>query len=184
MIDLKNPTYIAPYQTGFEWKHALLLHLAKKFNLRTFVETGTHQCWTLDAVSQHFDRVYSIELGDNYYNAAVEKYKDVKNVTLIHGDSGAELRKLLLGLPKTPTLFYLDAHYSGGETVGRNRLPLRNELRAIFDSSIPGIVVIDDCVPYWEYGIPETAIETVSEYPAWRQEIKHGLMRVWRPDWI
>src|SRR5271157_151112 len=73
-----------------EYKHGVLLYFAARFNLRTFVETGTHHCWTLEAVYKQFDQSYSIELGDDYYNAAVEKFKGINNVTLIHGDSGAE----------------------------------------------------------------------------------------------
>lgn len=163
-----------------EYKHAILLYFAKQFNLTTFVETGTHHCWTLEAVYKNFDRSYSIELGKDYYEAAREKFEGIRNVTLIHGDSALELRKLVGQLPKSPTLFYLDAHYSGGGTVGRNRLPLRAELEAIFNSGIPAFIVIDDCVPYWTFGIPETAAKVVAENPEWEQEIKHGLMRVWK----
>lgn len=161
-----------------EYKHSLLLDFAKRFDLRTFVETGTHHCWTLEAVYKQFDWSYSIELSDDYYNAAVEKFKGVSKVTLIHGDSAVELKRLVSLLSKTPTLFYLDAHFSGGGTVGQNRLPLRAELKAIFESKIDGIVVVDDCVPWWSWGIPETAAQVVSEYPEWQQEIKHGLMRI------
>ncbi len=167
-----------------EYKHDLLLYFAKTYNLRQFVETGTHHCWTLDAVSPQFDRAYSIELGDDYYNAALAKYKNVANVRLIHGDSGVELKKLLETLPQIPTLFYLDAHFSGGGTVGQNQLPLQAELRSIFSSGLDGIIVIDDCVPYWQDGIPEVAEATVAEFPEWQQEIKYGLMRVWKPKWI
>ena len=163
-----------------QYKHAILLDFAKTYNLRTFVETGTHQCWTLEAVYKQFDRSYSIELGDDYYNAAVEKFKGIDNVTLIHGDSAVELKKLLERLPRIPTLFYLDAHFSGGGTVGQNQLPLQSELRAIFQSGFDGIIVIDDCVPYWQDGIPEVAAATVAEYPEWQQEVKYGLMRVWK----
>ena len=167
-----------------EYKHAILLDFAKTYNLRQFVETGTHHCWTLDAVYRQFDWSYSIELGDDYYNSAVEKLGHIINVNLIHGDSSVELPRLLKDLNRIPTLFYLDAHFSGGGTVGQNQLPLQAELRAIFQSGFDGIIVIDDCVPYWQDGIPEVAAATVAEYPEWQQEIKHGLMRVWRPDWI
>lgn len=163
-----------------EYKHAILLDFAKTHNLKTFVETGTHHCWTLSAVHKQFDHSYSIELGDTYYQDAVKLFIGVNNVTLIHGDSAVELKKLVDQLPKSPTLFYLDAHYSGGETVGQYNLPLRAELEAIFDSGIPAFVVIDDCVPYWGDGIPETAAQVVAEHPEWEQEIKHGLMRIWK----
>lgn len=165
-----------------EYKHAILLDFAKMHNLRTFVETGTHRCWTLSAVYKQFDHSYSIELGDTYYQDAVKLFKGIDSVTLIHGDSAVELKNLINRLPKTPTLFYLDAHYSGGDTVGRNRLPLRAELDTIFNSGIPAFVVIDDCVPYWNLYITEIMMQAVAEYPKWECEVKHGLGRIWNKN--
>ena len=158
MIDLKNPTYIAPYQTGFEWKHALLLHLAKKFNLRTFVETGTHWGGTLKAMQPHFKELYSIELSEHWYQHAIGMFWNVRNVCLIQGDSGVELEKLLDRVPDQRPLFWLDAHYSGGDTALAPVDPLVSEVQAIIRLRPNALIVIDDQQPgdhLAAYGNPE-----------------------------
>ena len=164
-----------------EYKHALMIDLAKRFGLARFIETGTCEGHGVDFAKDHFSEVYSIELAKHYYQAAVEKFKSARNVSFIQGDSAVQLEKLLNSLPKVPTLFYLDAHFSGGKTVGRDHLPLQAELKTILGSKVEGIVLIDDCVPWWDYGIPEIAEKTVLEYfPNWQFEIKAGMGRVWR----
>jgi hypothetical protein len=169
-----------------EYKHSLMLDFAIRFNLSTFIETGTCEGHGVKFARNHFKQVYSIELSDYYYTKATEMFKDDKNVTIIHGDSGVELRKLLAQIPPTPMLFYLDAHFSGGQTVGGSYpgnwcAPLREELTAIFDLDPPqAYIIVDDMQDFWKEGLPEQGIETVSQYPKWEQEIKAGLMRIWR----
>ena len=158
MIDLKNPVYIAPYQTGFEWKHALLLHLAKKFNLRTFVETGTHWGGTLKAMQPHFDQLYSIELSKHWHQHAQQLFQGLRNTTLVCGDSAVALPRLLEMIPVTRTLFWLDAHYSGGDTALSPVDPLVSEVKAIIELSPDSLIVIDDQQPgdhLAAYGNPE-----------------------------
>jgi hypothetical protein len=169
-----------------EYKHALLLDFATRFGLSTFIETGTCDGHCTRFASQHFKQVYSIELGDFYYNKAVETFKNDKNVTLIHGDSGAQLWELLSRIPDSPTLFYLDAHFSGGQTVkgpyaGMWHDPLEPELKAILDKNLKQcIIVVDDMQDFWHSGLPEKGARVVAGYPDWEQEIKAGMMRIWR----
>jgi hypothetical protein len=147
MIDLKNPVYTSPWQTGFEWKHALLLHLAKKFNLKTFIETGTHWGGTLKAMQPHFDQLYSIELSEKWYKHAVSMFSSVWNIYPIQGDSATELPKLLEKISVTPTLFWLDAHYSGGDTALAPEDPLKAEVQTIIRMRPDALIVIDDMQP-------------------------------------
>src|SRR5208282_502342 len=107
------------------------------------------------------------------------KFQSVANVQLYLGDSGEVLREILSRLPKTPTLFWLDAHSSGGDTVGVGT-PLEKELLAIFENVENGAVLIDDLQEFWGHGWGDLARKTVAKYSGWQQEIKFGIMRVTR----
>ena len=178
-----------------DYKQALLVGAVKDYGLTRFIETGTCDGYTLDVLRKHVSKAYSIELGDYYYDRAVIKFKEAKNVELIHGDSCSELKKLLDRLLPAPTLFYLDAHFSGGLTVrgggvapvGYEPLngvggqsPLQDELTAIFEADSEGIIIIDDFQEFWHDGLPELAYGVVAKYPKWEAEIKTGMMRIWR----
>ena len=131
-------------------KQQVLLALAKRYSLRLFVETGTSFGDMVKAMIPHFDRIWTIELGDRLYAEAQEKFRDARNVELIHGDSGRELGRLIPKL-NAPALFWLDAHYSGGplrgatSARGEKDTPILEELDHILGAAEPRhVVVIDD----------------------------------------
>ncbi len=131
-------------------KQAILLGLARRYSLRLFVETGTSFGDTVRAMIPHFDCLWTIELGDRLYAEAQEMFRDATNVHLIHGDSGRELGRLIPQLD-APTLFWLDAHYSGGplrgatSARGEKDTPILEELDHILSAADPrSAVVIDD----------------------------------------
>ncbi|NQW48079.1 MAG: hypothetical protein HQ464_09975 [Planctomycetes bacterium] len=131
-------------------KQQVLLSLAKRHSLRLFVETGTSFGDMVRAMTHHFDRIWTIELGDRLYAEAQEKFRDVTHVHLIHGDSGRALGHLLPQLD-APALFWLDAHYSGGplrgatSARGEKDTPILEELDHILGAAeTRHVVVIDD----------------------------------------
>lgn len=131
-------------------KQQILLGLAKRYSLRLFVETGTSFGDMVRAMIPHFDRIWTIELGNQLYAEAQEKFRDVRNVELIHGDSGRELGRLIPTLD-APALFWLDAHYSGGplrgatSARGEKDTPILEELDHILGAAeTRHVVVIDD----------------------------------------
>ncbi len=97
----------------------------------TWVETGTFTGDTAFKLSEKAQHVYTVEPSEELYNAAQKKYAHVKNITFLHGTSESILPSLL------PTLqgdvsFWLDGHYSDGETfLGENICPVKNELASI-----------------------------------------------------
>lgn len=147
MVDLKNPVYESPWNPGYQWKHALLQYLSWKFHLRMFIETGTHWGGTLKAMQPLFDQLYSIELSELWYGHAVEMFGTNGNVHLIHGNSALELPKLLERIPNEPALFWLDAHYSGGDTACAAEDPLLAEIQTIVKMRPNALIVIDDMQP-------------------------------------
>jgi hypothetical protein len=107
------------------------LYLKKIMGLNVFVETGTYYGYTALRMSKIFDKVYTIEKSEALFNKAKEKLGDVRNVTLIYGDSREELGPIIER--EDNILFWLDAHWSGGETYGESdQCPLIKELEVIF----------------------------------------------------
>jgi hypothetical protein len=99
----------------------------------------------VQAMKARFDRVYSIELGNDLYEMAARRFKGADNVELIHGDSGAALGSILNKIDQ-PALFWLDGHYSGGDTArGATDTPIKEELRRILNAADRRhVIIVDD----------------------------------------
>ena len=126
-------------------KHQTIRDYAERFNLRVFVETGTYFGDTIAAVMRSFDKLYSIELSRDIYEIARKRFVRMDKVTIIHGDSGVEINKVINWLDQ-PALFWLDSHFSGGVTArGNTNTPVIEELKQILRSPIEGhVIIIDD----------------------------------------
>ena len=127
-------------------KQRILKRYASKYELSIFVETGTCRGAMVFAMKKYFDRIYSIELSEEFYLAAKRWFKNDEFIELIHGDSGIELGRVI-NLIDQPALFWLDGHYSGGETArGTKDTPVIEELEHIYNSKLASqhVVLIDD----------------------------------------
>ena len=118
---------------------------AKTFGLRVLVETGTFYGDTVAAMTPNFDRIYSIELSSKLHERAKARFRGVRNVELILGDSGVELANVVKRLNQ-PALFWLDGHYSAGDTArGNTDTPIYEELAHILDAPERGhVCIVDD----------------------------------------
>jgi len=117
--------------------------LFKKYPNPVFIETGSFKG---DGIQQALDAgfkiVYSIELSKNLYSNCVNRFMDNNDVHLILGDSGEMLGALMIMI-KEPVTFWLDGHYSGGETaLGSLNSPLLQELEAITDHNIKNHTIL------------------------------------------
>jgi len=126
-------------------KQQVIKDFAEKYGLKILVETGTYYGDMVEAMKCHFDRLYSIELSNELYRKAKRRFEGDKRIEIIHGDSGIELGKLLERIDQ-PALFWLDGHYSAGDTAkGDKDTPIYEELNYIFSTQNSGhVVVIDD----------------------------------------
>ena len=126
-------------------KQLTIKHFAKRFGTRVLIETGTYYGDMVEAMKPYFNRVYSIELSNELYDKAKRRFAEDDKITIIHGDSGIELGKIIANLDE-PALFWLDGHYSAGVTArGQKDTPIYEELEHIFSSPIrEHIVIIDD----------------------------------------
>src|SRR5579863_7285338 len=86
--------------------------------LECFVETGTFRGDTAHAMAPLFPSVHTIELADELYKRAVERLAPLQNVTVVHGSSPEALKGLAKTLSGKSVLYWLDAHWCGGETGG------------------------------------------------------------------
>ena len=127
-------------------KQKAVIALAKKHNIRRLVETGTYMGDMINATKKIFRKIDSIELSREFYENAVKRFKDTSSIKIWNGDSALILPEIVNTLNES-TLFWLDAHYSGGKTA-RSTLgdtPIGAELDIIFNKWIQGsIVLIDD----------------------------------------
>jgi hypothetical protein len=89
-----------------------------------------------------FPEVVTIELASHYHAAAVDRFADEVNVRAVEGDSTALLPTLQDG---TPTFYWLDGHWSTGDTAGaENQCPVLQELAGLDGGSALDCIAIDD----------------------------------------
>jgi hypothetical protein len=97
------------------------------------------------ALKGEFEQIQSIELDDFLFERAKRRFMRYPHIRILHGDSASMLPLALVSVDR-PTLFWLDAHYSGGITAcGGRHAPILLELDHIFHHPIRGhVIVIDD----------------------------------------
>jgi len=145
-------------------KQKIVRRHAAASGARVFVETGTYYGFMLRACLGYFDKLISIEIEPHFYRRARRIFENHTNVSVLYGNSGELLPVVLAGI-RRPSLFWLDAHYSGGLT-GRAELetPIRRELEAILSHPYRHTILIDDANCFdGTHDYPQIAwIETVA----------------------
>ncbi len=126
-------------------KQRILRGYAKEFDCKVLVETGTFYGDMIDALMDDFQELHTIQLSENLYKTACNRFRNNSKVHLIQGDSGSELAKLVPTLTER-ALFWLDGHYSAGETaLGDKETPVFEELDHLYTlSNIEHVILIDD----------------------------------------
>ena len=128
-----------------EIKQDIIKGYQSKYNCKILIETGTFKGEMVAAQKNNFEQIYSIELSEQLYKDAALLFKNDKHISIIHGDSGKALPGIVKGLNQ-PAIFWLDGHYSAGETArGETDCPIFEELSAILSgSSYNHVLLIDD----------------------------------------
>lgn len=110
-----------------------------------YVETGTFRGEGINNAIGYFEEIHGIELDPIYHHLTKERFMDVPNVQIHLGDSAEVIKYLSI---EEPAVFYLDAHWSGGDTAfGRkedNGCPVLRELGAIGNRPYNDIIFVDD----------------------------------------
>jgi hypothetical protein len=147
-----------------------VLSLRDAFGVRSFVETGTYLGDTLAKLCGDFDILRSIELSRDYYTRAVTRFANQPQIHLINADSTTGLETALDSLSEARTIFWLDAHYSGGDTAkGQSNTPIKSELLAILArQQRSDIILIDDLRYFWQARPGFLQHDALPGYPAVR----------------
>ena len=111
--------------------------------LKTLVEGGTYYGGTAFEQSRLFEIIYTIEKSDIIFEKAKEKIQKIRNIIQLKGDTREHLPKILSKIDNI--LFWLDAHWSGGNTYGqKDECPILEELEIIFSSPIKNFAILID----------------------------------------
>lgn len=126
-------------------KRRVIKQHARKFSSQVFIETGTYLGDTVAAVKNLFSEIHSVELGGKLAEEARKRFLRYPQIHIHQGDSAKVLPRILQESPKS-RLFWLDAHYSEGVTVGDDEhLPLISEIKTILGHWVSGsVILIDD----------------------------------------
>lgn len=109
------------------------------------VETGTYRGDSALLLADALGACTSIEVQPELAQQATDRFADREDVTILTGDSRALLPQLCATLPQ-PAFFWLDGHWSGGDTGGAEApCPLLDEIDAVVGSGrIGDVIAIDD----------------------------------------
>ncbi|WP_293335749.1 FkbM family methyltransferase [Microcoleus sp. CAWBG58] len=122
----------------------IIYKLKQAYGINNFIETGTYQGHTAYWASQVFEQVFTIEYSQDIYQKVTEKYGHIKNIDFLYGDTRNLLQNTVSQL-ESPSLFWLDAHWSGGLTYGESdECPLLAEIEIINRSDCEHFILIDD----------------------------------------
>jgi hypothetical protein len=118
----------------------LVRRLAELLDIRRAVETGTYLGESTEVLVRIFGRVETIELSRRLAWRAQLKFLFRPGVKVRRGDSAK-----LLQQATEPTFYWLDAHWSGGITAGReHECPVVDEIRCTSPGDPSDCYLIDD----------------------------------------
>jgi hypothetical protein len=168
-------------------KRITIKEYADKFGIQTLIETGTYLGHMVEAQQFNFKKIVSIELSEELWAGAVEKFRRYPHITIVQGDSSHVLPKVMADV-KGPALFWLDGHYSAGVTAkGEKYCPIYAELDAIFDNSPqPHVILVDDA-RHFEGKDDYPTIQELANYikgknPKYTVEVKDDIIRGTVPE--
>jgi predicted O-methyltransferase YrrM len=151
-------------------KQRVLSQFAKQYGLKVLVETGTALGEMVEAMKYRFDKIYSIELSEEFFRDAKQKFASEEHIKLIQGDSGKVLERIMKELDQ-PALFWLDAHSPAGINAKGDKIsPIYEELTQILEAKDLGhVIIIDDACDFC--GNPNyPTIDQVKEFVSSKRE--------------
>jgi len=127
------------------YKQKIVSEHGKKYKINILYESGTFKGDMVYGMKNRFQKIISVELSDYYFKQAKKRFKKNKHINIIKGDSEQEIKKFLKSL-KEPSVFWLDGHYSFGNTAkSKVNTPIINELKSILNHKIKThVILIDD----------------------------------------
>lgn len=163
-------------------KQFVVREYARRYALRTLIETGTYYGEMVAAVRHDFDRIYSIELDPELARRAARRFGGDPRIHILEADSQKLLPELLKSITD-PALFWLDAGYWGWANLARDPQRLSVELEVALSHSVKGHVVLMDDARMLDgrNGAPtcdELRARIASRFPGRRVELLHDIIRI------
>ena len=140
-----------------------------------FIETGTYTGDTIFALEPHFNKLYTIEFSELYYNRTKNIYSGNK-INFILGDSSIVFESLLPNITDK-CIFFLDGHWSSGDTGHSQKdCPLDEEITHINNLFInDAIIIIDD---FRFFGLDKSSGKLGED---WSKINKENLLNILKP---
>ena len=133
----------------------LKLELLKKHPNKYFIETGTARGEGVAvAIEAGFENIISIEANGETFALACKRFIDNPEVVCVLGDSGIVLPDIIRGI-KEPITFWLDAHWSTGETElgpSVDKCPILQDVAAIGQHPVKSHTILIDDIRYFRAG--------------------------------
>lgn len=145
---------------------AQLLKIAQAYGADTFVETGTYLGDTAAAAAPLFQEVHTVELSQELYQQAAQRFGADDHVHVYQGDSADVLDSLIPRLTGR-AVFWLDGHYNEGITAkGRDNTPILDELRALArHGTAEHVLLIDDISLFRSAPASPATAPSLTDYP-------------------
>ena len=122
---------------------AELKYLQEKLNLKTAIEAGTYLGGSAIELAKIFETVYTIEKSEEIFEIGKKNLMNIRNISHIKGDTREVIENLIGG--NDMVLFWIDSHWSGGLTYGKDdECPLIDELRTIFSKTYKSAAIMVD----------------------------------------
>lgn len=136
-----------PLPPPHEVKQLVIGKYAKRYGISDLIETGTYRGKMIIAMRKKFNRITSIELDQTLAENARKLFIHEDHITILQGNSANVLSTVIQDI-KHPVLFWLDGHYSGGETANDTKeTPIMEELEIIFSHPVSDhVILIDDAL--------------------------------------
>jgi hypothetical protein len=140
-----------------------------------FIETGTLTGDTIFSVEPYFDKLYTVEFSEKYYNITKNRYSGNK-INFILGDSSIVFESLLPNITDK-SIFFLDGHWSSGDTGQSDKdCPLEEEITHINNLfTNDAIIIIDD---FRLFGLDKSSGKLKED---WSKINKEELLNILKP---
>ena len=165
-------------------KCAMIVDHALEFELRVFVETGTHKGDTVKAMllSNLFTTIYSVDNNAARAHKAKHRFRSFPHIHCAHSDNSVWIPEVLKQIDE-PALFWLNAH-AAHEQVQKSgtKTLLLDEIRAIAAHRTDHVIIVDGA-RYYDGSLEDyPGIKQIQELlPSnWNCEVDNDIIRIHR----
>jgi len=113
------------------------LKIKECFNISTIVELGSCVFGSTKWFAENFDKVFTIEINEEFRNIGLQRISGLNNVVSILGNTVEKLPSVLQNC-NDKTIIFIDSHWQ--------TLPLFDELKIIKSSGLKPCIIVHDCL--------------------------------------